>query len=505
MIENLETLRRLRAWSDGRPTARGETVNTFVADEDDAMLVAFVRMGGESRPWGIAYGTATDGPRVVSVPEGRNRNLVADMSVTFGRDLLEFFRHPTFSEDSAENYETGSPRQIWLPGVTHVDMLQFLALAYARTRWEREDVDTLRGLGNLCNCLFIERQRPGQQTVHTAADALRNSFNFPASPVRQAHLGYLMGWLTTKGGRDERLAAAHEAEGQSVATVLDPEQERSILQPLVEQWGLARRNSDSRTEEETARRIATALERELVRRWKLTAQALEILRNDPRAENPRLQTLVRSGNRKFYDLWGRHAVNEHDGKTAYWPGPFTDRNPRIAARGFHQRNAEAQEARALLVHGDRELQQEELAAGHGLIATVRKVDSEEPGWVLDVSFPDVLVTDDGARLVIAGMPTLTIEVEEVDADARKLTARPRWRNRPRSGGPLALGSRDQRWVGKTLVLLNDSPFELASRLAVQAAQRLTDRPDILDLISQRAPNQAANDDEGPVLFQEESA
>ena len=37
-------------------------------------IVAFVRMAGESRPWGIAWGTVGSEPRIESVPDGRVRD-----------------------------------------------------------------------------------------------------------------------------------------------------------------------------------------------------------------------------------------------------------------------------------------------------------------------------------------------------------------------------------------------------------------------------------------------
>ena len=60
MSDSLETIRRLRAWSDGKPTPRGEKINVKVADDDDLLIVAFLRMGGESRPWGVAFGKSSE-------------------------------------------------------------------------------------------------------------------------------------------------------------------------------------------------------------------------------------------------------------------------------------------------------------------------------------------------------------------------------------------------------------------------------------------------------------
>ena len=99
MSASLETVRRLNAWAIGEPLARGNVINMHVADDEDLFIVSFLRMGGESRPWGVAYGTIADGPTVLTVPEGRNRQLVADMMAAFAPAILGHFRHPSYSED----------------------------------------------------------------------------------------------------------------------------------------------------------------------------------------------------------------------------------------------------------------------------------------------------------------------------------------------------------------------------------------------------------------------
>ena len=229
MSASLETVRRINAWAIGEPLARGNVINMHVADDEDLFIVSFLRMGGESRPWGVAFGTIADGPTVLTVPEGRNRQLVADMMAAFAPAILSHFRHPTYSDDGPQVYSTQPLRQVWLPGTSHVEMLHFIAAAYARSTWNRPDISVLNALGNLANCLFIESQRPGQQTIVAATDALRDCYIFPSTPVRQAHLGYLLGWLNGGTTREVRLEAAHAAEKLSVSIVLDPHVERTVL------------------------------------------------------------------------------------------------------------------------------------------------------------------------------------------------------------------------------------------------------------------------------------
>ncbi|NBU55778.1 MAG: hypothetical protein EBS22_06065, partial [Acidimicrobiia bacterium] len=76
------------------PTERGAAINRHLADDDDVLIAAFLRMGGESRPWGVAVGTLAEGPTVVTIPEARNRDLVADMMIDVAPIFLRHFRHP---------------------------------------------------------------------------------------------------------------------------------------------------------------------------------------------------------------------------------------------------------------------------------------------------------------------------------------------------------------------------------------------------------------------------
>ena len=487
MSTDLETIRRIRAWHDGRPLPRGAVVNVHVGADDDVMIAAFLRMGGESRPWGVAIGTLATGPRIMTVPEARNRDLVADMMIDVAPVLLRHFRHPQWSTDGPGGFQTQPLRQLWLPGPTHLEMLQFIAAAYARTQWQRPDVHVLRALGNLANALFIEAQRPGQQMVISAPDALRSAHVFPAAPIRQAHLGFLLGWSSTTGSRDDRWRAAHDAEKESVSTVLDPDTERRELEPLVSAWG--RDHSD-----DTARSIHHVLARALERRWQLTASAIAELRHDDRPANRSLAKLVSSTAQSFYRAWGERVLDESAGLEPYWPNVFTDLNARNASGSYHARVADHDESRFLLVNGDRELQREELAAGHGMIASVLAVSPDE--WVVEWSYPEITSIEAGKTLVIAGRSTMKLSVLDVDLDARRMVLGPGWK-RAKSSQSYDWAANDPKWNGSRLVFLTDSPVGVMRR-KIEAARQIVD-DDITSFLVAPRSRHAAYDDDGLVI------
>ena len=488
MSNDLETIRRIKAWHDGKPAPRGAVINTLVADDDDVLVVSFLRMGGESRPWGVAIGTLASGPTVFTVPEARNRQLVADMMVEVAPVLLAHFRHPSFDADGPGGYQAQSLRQIWLPGPTHLEMLHFLAAAYARTKWNHPEVVVLNALGNLCNALFIEAQRPGQQMVITAVDALRSAYVFPTASIRQAHLGHLLGWLRGGRSRDERWSSAHDAERESVSTVLDPELERRELAPLVAEWG-------SERSDQVAQSIRIALEPELLRRWNLTAAAIAELRRDRRGTNAGLAELVANSAKSFFHAWGDRALNENAGLQAFWPNVFTDHNARSASGSFHARVADDEISRLVLMHGDRELQREELAKGHGVLATVRSNSMNE--WLISYSYPDLTTIEPGRTLAIAGRPTMTLTVTDVDLDARTMTLTPGWKRAKSLPGPHTWAPDNTKWRGAQLVLLFDQPTKIMRNRITMARQGVDN--DITLLLKAPPARHAAFDDDGAVF------
>ncbi len=494
MSNDLDTIRRIHAWHEGRPVPRGAVLNQHIGADDDVLVVAFVRMGGESRPWGVAIGTLNDGPEIVTVPEARNRDLVADMMLTVAPTMLRHFRHPQWHPDGPGAFDISTHRQVWLPGATHLEMLHYLAAAYARTTWDRPDVTTLRALGNLCNCLFLEAQRPGQQTVVSATEALRTAYVFPTSPIRQGHIGHLHGWLVGGRTRDERRAAAHDAERRSVSTVLDPEHERSALQPLVEAWGAARASGALDAMSHQAERIHQALTEALRHRWNLTADTIAQLRTDSRRSNSRLGELVTDSARTFFTAWGENVMNEAAGERAFWPNVFTDHNARRASAAFHQRNAQSDRERFTLVHGDRELQREELAAGRGVIGSVESATTDE--WIVTYSYPELTTLEAGERLTIAGMPELELDIVDIDLDEHSIILRPLWKLRKKHS-PEHLAAGDSAWVGRTMAFLPSQPKHLA-RLKIANAGRDIEY-DITSLILSPRVRHAAFDDDGAVV------
>ncbi len=418
-----EIVRRLKAWKSGRPAPRGSTLHFPLPADGDILIAAFVRMGGESSPWGIVLGHPGRKPKTWTVPEARNRDLVGDMISEVAPLLLAHFHHPDFSDDSDEVLDGEVPlRQLWLPNPSHLDMLHYINYTYAFTRWGDADRSRLlRATGRLSGFLFREAKRPGQVTVMVATEVLRESHSFPAEDVRQGHLGFLLAWLQTQGARGTRMKAAQDAEALSIGSSLDPALERDQLQDLVDGWNAAVKNSDEKGARLRARDIQASLTEELERRFHLVERSITCLREDPREANGGVTGLAQESIRQLASQYLRLELKRPGPKEEppFTPSPETDRNPAAAAAMYYLHEASEEARVAALVHDDKEMQLEVIADGEGIEGEVVSVEEVKEGrvthpvWTLKVRDLYPLRVREGAHLCVAGAARREVHVQSI--------------------------------------------------------------------------------------------
>lgn len=419
-----ELLMKLRAFQQGKPLPRGETIHFPVADDDETLVLAFCRMGGESSPWGLAFGCPDKKPKILTVPEPRNRDAVADMVAGFAPVLLDHVFSPDHSSLAVESADQPRPlRQVWLPNRTHLDMLHFLAYAYTFTKWgTAERVKLLNALGRAAGWLFREAQRPGQVFAIVATEALRESFVFPSEDTRQGHLGYLLAWLETKGGREIRLQAAAAAERESMATNLDPVLEREALEPRVGTYNEARSSGDEAKALRSTKEIRHLLEPELQRRFALTVQARARLSTDKRRRNSGLDLLIKGANQEHWYQYVRleHRIGAPEDGPAFIPSPETDRHPAAAASRYYVHEASAEQRAAILLHDDRQMQAEAIGRGEAFRGKILSVDDEGTGkalvpvWVVGCAGDVPLKLREGDAVCVAGLANRQGRIRKIE-------------------------------------------------------------------------------------------
>lgn len=464
--------RKLQAWQAGHPLPRYDTIHHAVMPPHQTLIVAFVRMAGESRPWGIAWGTAGSEPRIESVPDGRVRDDVAALCATFAEDLLEHLRVHNWTFDPVpEKPELGDLRQVWLPNGQHIAMLHQLSYTYSQTKFGGETQDILRALGRVSGWMFRDTSRVGNQHVVSASQLLGDSYVFPAQDVRTAHLGFQLAWLSTPGDRNARLASAEEAEGYTISPTMDPTLDRERLSDLVAEWQEGRRVG--REVGEPADSIADILREELRRRWELTEHAYELLANNDRPVNSGIGELVAKAHSEFWYQHQRIELRLDDASQgpAFVAHPETDFHGSAAASRYLIHAAADEAYIGYLIHDDPALFREALEDGRAFECAVIRVSdvgvgrSTVPRWVvrLDPTLPHRL--RENARIAPHGSRGHEATVVEIDVTGPDLLVTLEWTGRKTKPllGPLMAKPVDNAWIGADVAFVQSDAASLTQR------------------------------------------
>jgi hypothetical protein len=403
MVDELDIGLRLLAHLRQKPMLRVSSNPRRIGDEECRMVAAFVRMGGESSPWGVAWKTGSGKMEFRFAPEPRNRAAVQDMLLDFAQALDCHF----------EDGELDLP-QLFLPGPTHVDMLHFLAIRHARgTIGDPATLAILQRMGRRCYQLFDATKNRNRTHCLDMTSALRDICVFPCEPAREAHLGLLVAWLSP-GNRE---AAARKAEAMPVSTSIDPELERRI-QPEIKRHHRGEAGADAK--------IGAILEAELARRIDLTIRAVELAAVAV-DENPGVDRIIEASRGEIARF------SEHEAQRTpvnVNGGPGLTGHVLADASGFVSFEADQIAAHRSLVPHDRVLQAKLIDSGSGIEGMVhsiaRRVVGRSPRIQVELNCrADILVRFRvGDKLVATTAPATEtdwqVEAIEQFADHRRI-------------------------------------------------------------------------------------
>lgn len=463
--------RKLRAWEAGRPLPRYDTLHHAVVPPDQAMVVAFVRMAGESRPWGIAWGLIGSEPKISTVSDGRVRDDVATLSAEFAEDLLEHMRVHNWTYNPVDDKaKPDDLRQVWMPNGQHVAMLHHLSYAYSQTKFGGANRDILRALGRLSAWMFRDTSRKGCQHVVNASAALGEAYVYPAQDVRTAHLGYQLAWLDTDGDRDQRMRAAAVAENLTVSPTLDPAVERNQLSDLVEKWQTGRRaGADPAVVDE----IRTILAFELRRRWELTERAYYVLANNDRGVNAGVTALMKQAHEEFWFQHQRIELRHNDPSQgpAYVAHPETDFHGSSAASRYLIHAAADEAYIGHLIHNDGELFREAMDSGKAFRARVARVvdlgsgRTSTPIWVLHLDAGQTHRLRENSRLAPYGSRGHEATIASANVTEEQLEVTIEWTGRKTMALSCGVAAKpaDLAWVGEYVAFVVSDASDLTKR------------------------------------------
>lgn len=466
-----QVVRKLRAFQSGHALPKYSTILTHLPEAP--AFLAFVRMSGETRPWGIAFGTEETGPKIYAAVDGRDREQIQSSLEEFSIDFINYFQveNFTFEPITKDNLHLDTPPQLWLPNSSHVDMLHFVNYMYWKPRTD-DEMDTYRTtLSRLSGWLFRESKLKGQQLVIDSAACLRENFVFPVDDVTISNPAVALEWLTPRDSIQDQLQNTRTYAEDAAGTTLQPEVEK-LLEPLLKK------------KENNEFEIGLVITAELERRWSLALNAFQALNKDSRPSNPGSLVLLEESLKRYVDgfQYSERRKSENPGEPTFTPHPETDNHGSAAAAAYFDLQGAESKYLPALIHSDEELLKDAIFSGHAISGNVVRVFSEQTGvrskeiyWVFRVEARDDFRIREGERLAPMGDPGHSVKVVSVEFfDETRIDLVLHWKNRKTmelTSGP-ALVPVDNAWESEKIyfVPVDSSEFSKQSRKKVWKAR-----------------------------------
>ncbi|AWS42810.1 hypothetical protein [Streptosporangium sp. 'caverna'] len=280
----LTALAQLRAVRDGSAQRITTVRHCHIAPRP--MVFIPLKLAGEAAaPLGAMVGTDPHYPRLLVVPQPRNR----DLRFAFAADLAEvFLPYIEGFEKTTETVErkTGDPYERCLDApqilVPNRSAVSFTGMLGRSTRFRRADGPypvhpSVPLLGRWLTYFADRSQQPGSSLLLAATEALGLHWATGQSGLEDANLAALLGWIAPPAGMSGR-RAAEEAEDPLLwppaGPATDPGFDNEVLGPAVRAY-------EEAPTERAVERVTQALRTQLEPTWKLMWRAVEELRALP--------------------------------------------------------------------------------------------------------------------------------------------------------------------------------------------------------------------------------
>lgn len=318
----ISTLARLEAVSTGsaRPAA---TVRHRHLSEHPLVLVPLTTAGESGAPLGALVGTDRDAPRLLVVPQPRDRDLRFQFLTELADIVLPYLDAYARAVEAAERNETdpetgkrvkvevelcADAPQLIVPSRTGVEFVRLLGRSMRFRRTAEQDPETPHPAPPHVPLLgrwlthYGERARvPGASLLTAMTDLLSRHWATGQSTLEDQHLGALLAWIDPPSDRTGAEAAlraetARDADGQLLCPpagpATDPVFDNKLLAPAFERYDRARTAlaaaedglaADARLGELTAaeRRIRDLVESRTRPAWDAVWRGLDLLRELP--------------------------------------------------------------------------------------------------------------------------------------------------------------------------------------------------------------------------------
>ncbi|MFF2845591.1 hypothetical protein ACFVT5_04590 [Streptomyces sp. NPDC058001] len=266
----IQHLARLEAVQSGR-AQQTATVRHRHLSERPLVLVPLTTAGESGAPLGALVGTERTAPRVLFVPQPRDRDLRFAFLADLAGSVLPYIEAYADSVEAAERTETdpetgkrvkvevelcADAPQLIVPSRAGVDFVRLLGRSMRFRRTAEQDPETpypapprVPLLGRWLTH-FGERARvPGSSLLLAMTDLLSRHWATGQSALEDQHLGALLAWLAAPDGTSGAAAAlraelARDTDGQLLCPpagpATDPAFDNRLLAPAIERYDRAR-------------------------------------------------------------------------------------------------------------------------------------------------------------------------------------------------------------------------------------------------------------------------
>ncbi|GAA3371825.1 hypothetical protein GCM10020367_24160 [Streptomyces sannanensis] len=266
----MHTLAQLEAVRAGRAQATATVRHRHVSDAP-LVLVPLTTAGEAGAPLGALVGTDRDAPRLLVVPQPRDRDLRFAFLAELADIVLPYLDGYADVVEAAERSETdpetgkkvkvevelcADAPQLIVPSRAGVDFLRLLGRSMRFRRTVEQDPDTpypapprVPLLGRWLTHYGERARVPGSSLLLAVTDLLNRHWATGQSGLENQHLGALLAWIDPPAGGSGAEAAlraelARDAEGQLLCPpagpATDPAFDNKLLAPAVERYDRAR-------------------------------------------------------------------------------------------------------------------------------------------------------------------------------------------------------------------------------------------------------------------------
>jgi hypothetical protein len=234
------------------------------------------------------YGTAATKPKLVVIPEPRNRDMRFQFMAQFAEDL-NIYLWPfhqvipvtTRKRNGATQTYLEAPRapQIIVPNTGTASWLTSIvgrSLRYLKTTGAHPVAPALPLAGAHLSFFSDRRTVPGSCLVVAATEALTLHWATPQMAIEDAALGTVLAWIDPPIGVAPMDAAAKAERDAPAGPISDPEWDNTVLEPAVEEFNRLRRSGVDLVG--AGRGVRDDIGRALATPWEQAWHAVSLLR-----------------------------------------------------------------------------------------------------------------------------------------------------------------------------------------------------------------------------------